>query len=131
MWSPPELTLPERRALAGGAKYVGSPEHKDGTWWGGPPQARQLPGGRIGRLRKQRTTVCPLTDAEDRRRATQWVRAAIGRGQYKFVQADQKYPKKLWYRAAGEIWFGLCINTQAGEYKGWPITEEERHAVFG
>lgn len=43
--------------------------------------------------------------------------------------SDMKRPRKVW--SPPEIWFGLCINTQAGEYKGWPITEEERHAVFG
>lgn len=127
----PALTLAQRRALARGASYVGSPEHKAGRWWGGLPRARGLPGGRVGRRGKQRTTVCPLTTEDDRRRATQWVRSAIERGQYKFVQADQTYPKKLWYRAAGRTWLGFCINTQAGEYKGWPVSEEERHAVFG
>ncbi len=51
--------------------------------------------------------------------------------QYKFVQADQVFPKKVWYKASGQVWFGYCINTQSGEYKGWPISEEERDAVFG
>ena len=126
-----ELTLPQRRALAREACYVGSPEHKDGNWWGGLPRARQLRGGGVGRPGKQRTTVCPLTAPEDQQRATRWVRTAIAEGQYKFVQADQKYPKRIWYRAAGTVWEGWCINTQAGEYKGWPIREEERDAIFG
>ena len=67
----------------------------------------------------------------DRAKATRWVREAIILGQYKFVEADQRFPKKIWYRADGKIWYGFCINTQSGQYKGWPIDEEERRAVFG
>ena len=59
------------------------------------------------------------------------VREAIILGQYKFVEADQRFPKKIWFRADGRIWYGFCINTQSGQYKGWPIDEEERRAVFG
>lgn len=28
------------------------------------------------------------------------------------------------------VWCGLCLNPAAGEYKGWPIEEDERRAVF-
>ncbi len=92
--------------------------------------ARQLLGGKVGRPGKQTTTVCPLTSQEDRDRATEWVRRAITRGQYKFSQADKDYPTKIWYADDGQIWFGRCINSQAGQYKGWPIEEEERRAIF-
>ena len=95
------------------------------------PAARQLPGGRVGRKGKQTTTICPLTNGRDRVRATGWVREALIRGQFKFVEADQHFPKKVWFRADGKIWYGFCINTQSGQYKGWPINEEERRAVFG
>ena len=82
------LSLGEREALAVRARYQGSSEHKAEKWWGGLPRARQLPGGRIGRRRKQVTTLCPLTTEEDRDRATAWVRQAIINGQYKFYEAD-------------------------------------------
>lgn len=126
----PALSEAQRRALAARARYEGSSEHKDKRWWGGLPAARQLPGGRVGRRGKQTTTVCPLTSMEDRDRATEWLRRAIRAGQYRFVEADQDFPKKVWCHERGQTWFGLCINTKSGEYKGWPIDEEERRAVF-
>lgn len=128
--APRQLTHGQRSELAAKATYVGSPEHKVQKWWDGRPEARQLPGGRVGRPGKQTTTVCPLTSQEDRDRATTWVRRAIMMDQCKFSQADKDYPKKIWYEEDGQIWFGRCINSQAGQYKGWPIDEEERRAIF-
>ena len=124
------LSLDERQDLAARARYIGSAEHKDKAWWGGLPKAKQLPGGKVGRRRKQKTTLCPLTSSDDKRRATQWVRSAIASGQYRFYEGDQDFPKKIWHRADGRIWYGLCVNQGQGEYKGWPIEEQEWHAVF-
>ena len=121
----PELAAEDRSALAIGARYVGSSEHKDRRWWGGLPRARQLPGGRIGRRRKQVTSVCPLTTPEDRDRATSWIQQAIAEGNYRFVEADQRYPKNVWIEVEGRFWFGACVNTAAGHYKGWPIAKRE------
>ena len=126
----PALSDSQRRALADRARYVGSAEHKDMRWWGGLPEARQLRGGRVGRHGKQTTTVCPLTSPEDRNRATGWLRSAIRAGQYRFVETDQDFPKKVWCHESGQAWFGLCVNTKSGEYQGWPIDEGERRAVF-
>lgn len=93
---------------------------------------RQLRGGRIGRPGKQRSTTCPLVDERDRERATEWVREAITRGNYRFVDDDQHFPKKIWFRDdSGQYWFGSCMNTASGEYKGWPIEESERDEIFG
>lgn len=92
--------------------------------------ARQLPGGRVGRRDKQTTTVCPLTTEQDRKLATSWLRKAIEVGQYRFREGDLEFPHKVWYEADGEIWFGLCINRESGEYKGWPIDEDERRGIF-
>ena len=126
------LTPKQRQALAASAQYTGSAEHKDRRWWGGLPRGRQLPGGRAGRVGKQKTTICPRTGDSDRERATEWVREAIKQGNYQFVQTDQKFPKKLWYRDdSGQYWFGYCINTASGEYKGWPIDESEHDEIFG
>ena len=71
----------EREALAVRARYQGSSEHKSKRWWGGLPKAKQLPGGKVGRRRKQQTTLCLLTTEKDRDRATVWVRQAIVNGQ--------------------------------------------------
>ena len=127
----PKLTNTQRRKLAGGASYAGSGEHKDQRWWGGQPKGRQLPGGRVGRRGRQTTTICPLTSDADRGRATKWVQRAIREGKYKFVEADKTYPKKIWIEVDEQIWFGFCINSESGEYKGWPIDEEERREIFG
>lgn len=127
----PDLSLADRRALAGRATYAGSPEHKDERWWGGLPMARQLPGGKVGRRRKRTTTLCPLTTEEERLQAVGWVRSAIANGQYRFFESDQDFPKKIWHRAAGKIWYGLICNPGKGEYKGWPIEDAEWREVFG
>ena len=133
----PKQTSVRRRSdaelvtLAATATYVGSPEHKERRWWGGIGMARQLPGGRLGRPGKQTTTVCPLVGEEDRDRAITWVQAAIRAGQCIFQQSDQRFPKKIWYEADGQVWMGLRVTDQLGEYKGWPISREERDAIFG
>ena len=121
----------ELATLAATATYVGSPEHKEQRWWGGVPRARQLPGGQLGRPGKPTTTVCPLVSRDDRDRATMWVRDAIQSGQCLFQRSDQKFPKKIWYEADGQVWMGMRVTDQLGEYKGWPISPEERDAVFG
>ena len=127
-----ELTSAQRRDLSARAQYTGSAEHKDRHWWHGLPRARQRPGGRLGRAGKQKTTVCPLTTERDRVRATEWVKDAIKRGNYLFVQDDQHFPKKIWYRDnSGQYWCGYCINTASGEYKGWPIEKSEFDEIFG
>lgn len=107
------------------ASYVGSSEHKDKRWWGGLPTS----GSR--RELTTLTTICPLTTGADRDRATRWIRQAIGSGQYKFVEGDRDFPKHVWHREPdGEVWYGRCSNRSKGEYKGWPINEDERREIF-
>ena len=72
-----------------------------------------------------------MTSDEDRRTATAWLRQAIRSGQYKFVRGDLDFPKHVWYRdETGKIWYGRCSNRESGEYKGWPIEEEEWRGIF-
>lgn len=128
--------LPERKPLTdeqiNAACYVGSPEHKEYAWWGGLPSAYVPPDGEASRPGKQQTTICPLTAESDRTKATGWVRAALRAGNVRFFEADQTFPKKIWYRDQdGQYWFGFCLNTAAGEYKGWPVDEEECVSIFG
>ena len=117
------LSLSERKELASRARYVGSCEHKDRRWWGGQPGA----GARRGRV----TTICPLTSEEDQLKATMWVQRAICAGQYKFVRNEGPFPRYVWYEeASGQLWKGRCFNPTSGEYKGWPIKEEEWRETF-
>lgn len=114
------------------ACYVGSEEHKSHRWWGGIPAAFVDEDGSASRAGKQQTTICPLTKDADRVRATVWVQAALVAGQAHFYEGDKDFPKHIWYQdQAGQIWFGFCINSVLGQYKGWPIEEDERVAIFG
>src|ERR1700712_1677694 len=115
------------------ACYVGSPEHKTKRWWGGLPGAFADENGFPSRPNREETTKCPLIFETDRDLATCWVQKALTAGQFRFFEADKDYPKKIWYRepTSGQWWFGLCINSIRGEYKGWPIDEDEYHEVFG
>ena len=38
---------------------------------------------------------------------------------------------KVWHDADGQTWIGYCVNRTTGDYKGWPIDDGERRAVFG
>jgi hypothetical protein len=118
-----------RRALASRARYVGSDEHKTERWWGGLP-ARYSKKRKPARYKKQKTTICPLTTEAERDIATGWVQAAIRAGHYEFFEGDQEFPKHLWHEIDGRRWFGFCINSAAGEYKGWPLEEDEPRAFF-
>jgi len=132
---PPQLPLrpPLPGAAIESARYVGSKEHKTQQWWDGLPGAYVNEDGEATRPGKQDTTICPLVTLADRDNATEWVQAALRNGQVKYVEADKDFPKKIWYQdgPGGPIWFGFCFNSVAGEYKGWPISEDERREIFG
>ena len=128
---PRPRTPAELRELAASATYVGSAEHKDVGWWGGLPRGRQLPGKRVGRRESRNTTICPLISRDDQEKATEWVRNAIQEGKCRFFFGDKRFPKKIWFEAEQTIWTGLCVNSELGQYKGWPSTREQRDAIFG
>ncbi len=131
----PAPKTPSTRDLAGLAKrarYVGSPEHKVVRWWGGLPEIKTGQDGRaLPRAKKQRTTICPLVDDADRERATEWVREAIKAGQVEFLEGGGDFPRYVWYEADGRGWEGRCVNAGTGDYKGWPMEEDELRARFG
>jgi hypothetical protein len=112
---------------------VGSAEHKTQRWWGGLPLGHIDESGVASRPKKQKTTICPLVEETDCQRATRWVQAALSAGQYRYLEGDKDFPKHVWYfeDQIGQLWRGFCFNTVLGEYKGWPIEEDERRAVFG
>jgi hypothetical protein len=123
---------PLRRELIRKATYVGSQEYKRYKWWGALPDAYDDEDATASKQGRQQTTICPLTTEEDRVAATGWVQAALTAGQMRFYEGDKDFPKHIWYRdKAGGLWFGFCVNSVLGHYKGWPIDEEERLAVFG
>jgi hypothetical protein len=78
------------------------------------------------------TTICPLVTALDRDMASDWVRTALKKGQFRYVEGDKSFPKKIWYRdQTDRVWFGFCTNSIAGQYKGWPIDESQRVEILG
>src|SRR2546425_8335758 len=91
----------ERVALAARASYLGSKEHKAKRWWGGLPAVRYDKEGKPVREKKEKTTICDLVTDEDRARATAWIRAAIERGQFEFLEGDQDFSKHVWDQAEG------------------------------
>jgi len=115
------------------ATYLGSAEHKSEWWWNGLPLARVGQAGTVTRPKKQRTTICPLVTEADRQKATLWVRAALCAGQYRYLEADKVFPGRVWYHQddTDQFWIGYCINTIQGQYKGWPVDEDEIIAIFG
>ena len=116
--------------LAGAAKYVGSREHKRGRWWGGQGRAPG-PGGGLHRPKKQLTTVCPLNTLEDQVKATHWIREAISAGRFSFVEGDKRFPKHVWHEDTdGRTWIGRCVNSEQGEYKGWPAAAPDDVAAL-
>lgn len=113
-------------------KYVGSPEHKDRRWWGGQPEAWVNERGVATRPGRQLTTICPLVAEQDRDRATIWVQQALTIGQFRYREGDNDFPWQIWYQdPGGQLWMGQCVNSVLGEYKGWPINEEQKIEVFG
>lgn len=122
------LSAPEINA----ACYAGSKEHKAERWWGGLPGARVGKDGKAKRPKKLRTSICWLVKDGDRKRASNWVRDALKRGQSRFYEGDKRYPKHIWYKDKdGQFWFGFLINSGQGSYKGWPVEEDEKVETFG
>jgi len=115
------------------ATYVGSAEHKNRRWWGGLPGAWVNPQGQVRRPKSQLTTICPLAAPADRDMASGWVRAALGEGQFKWYEGDKDFPHFIWYQEpdTDRFWIGRVVNGIAGEYKGWPISRQERDEIFG
>lgn len=122
-YTPPPADVQE---LAEAAQYVGSPEHKRGGWWGGKGRPLGADGALAPRPKKQLTSICPLHTEEDHATATNWVRQAISKGCFRFVEGDKRFPKHIWHVGAdGQGWQGRCINSVQGHYKGWPARPED------
>ena len=126
---PARCRLPSKvdlQAIAAEATYIGSNEHKMGRWWDGTGGARLGADGQASRPKKLLTTLCPLNTKEDRDKATHWIRQAIVRQQFLFVEGDQRFPKHVWYEDdSGAGWIGRCTNSVQGWYKDWPARRKE------
>lgn len=99
------------RDVAANVRYVGSGEHKSFPSFAGPPK-----------LRSDASKCDPsLSDAAE---LTGWLRQGIARG---WVGAPWEggYPRYVWHRAEAGGYEGRLVNSGAGEYKGYPLNEDE------
>lgn len=103
----PEFDLAD---LAEKVTYVVSPEHKDYLTSAGP-----------GRLRSD-ASACPRgLDFDD---VLQWLRDAVREGQLS-AQVEGDFPRYAWRRVEGQIYEARLSNSVLGQYKGYPIQDEE------
>ena len=102
-------------ALAAKVSYVISPEHKD-----------YLTAAGIGRLRSD-ATPCPR--GLDFDEVLSWLRAAFGAGNVS-ADLDGVFPKYAWARVDGRVYEARLSNSGLGQYKGYPITDDEAPRWF-
>ena len=78
-----------------------------------------------------------MVTTRERDIATGWVRTAISSGQFDRADWRNGFPRRIWYRDGdGKFWYGFLTNqgdgpSPRGQYKGWPIEEDEWREIFG
>lgn len=105
---PPDVNL---SALASRTSYVGSPEHKSFPSFAGPP-----------RLRADASKCDP--NLKDPEQITEWLRAAITAGNFSSLW-EGDFPRYVWHREGGLVYEGRLVNRQLGQYKGYPLRQDE------
>ena len=105
-------TEDQRQWAAARATYRGSPEHKTA------PSAAGAFHPKAG------NSLCPPELANAQPELTQWLRAAIAAGRAGAPLLGG-FPRHAWARHE-EQWFEARLTNEGnGEYKGWPIDEDE------
>jgi hypothetical protein len=55
---------------------------------------------------------------------TTWLREAFDKGAVSgYFQGE--FPRYVWYRLDNQVFEGMLVNKESGEYKGYPIDEFE------
>jgi hypothetical protein len=98
--------------LAMHVRYVGSPEHKDIPSFAGSPRPRSD------------ASICDRALAQDRKKVQNWLVQAISNGQVGEIW-EGKYPRYVWYQDGTVLYEGRLVNREQGEYKGYPLSDEE------
>lgn len=101
-----------RQQLAGKVRYVGSAEHKRHPSFAGPPAPRAT------------ASLCDPSFANQQEMLTRWLREAIEQGQFS-RNWDGDFPRNAWIRKDGIVYEARLVNQGSGEYKGWPLEQEE------
>lgn len=121
------LSLPERQALAGGARYVGSPHHTDVPKYGSPSSPRHgfltLEQAEESGLKNPACLVCPRKWVRRQGDATRVVTDAIEKGTFIPEGAGQK-PSILWARDPDDprIVYEAKLCSPPDGYKAYPLT---------
>lgn len=97
--------------LAARASYVGSPEHKTYPSFAGP-----------ARLRADASKCDPRLG--DRAELTGWLREAIAGGQVG-APWEGDFPRYVWHRKDNTVYEGRLVNSELGQYKGYPLQPAE------
>lgn len=98
-------------AVAQGARYVGSSEHKSFPSFAGPPK-----------LRADASKCDP--QLRDPRVLTAWLRAGVEAGQIG-APWEGRFPRYVWYHAKDVYYEARLVNRITGTYKGYPIQASE------
>jgi hypothetical protein len=96
-------------ALPDRVRYVGSAEHK------------RFPSA-AGRPRADASKCDP--DIKEMDEPTRWLRDGIGRGWFGSLW-EGGFPRDVWCRDGDQCYQARLMNKVLGEYKGWPISEQE------
>ena len=108
--SPPAGT--DLRALAKTARYVGSPEHKNGPSFAGQPRPRAD------------ATICDPSLADSQQQLTDWLRAAIAAGRVGHPW-EGEFPRYVWHKQGDIVYEARLVNRAGGQYKGYPLEPDE------
>jgi len=100
-----QMSGDQRARAAAVAIYAGSPAHK-----------------LIHSLND--STPCPKDLEHSQTRLTEWVRAAIAAGAAGGMM-EGDFPRYVWYRDGERAFEGRLTNRALGEYKGYPIDNDE------
>ena len=107
-----KLSPLELVALSEVVKYVGSPEHKDAPSFVGMPKPRAD------------ASICDRALGQDRVKVQKWLQTAVARGWVGELR-DGRFPRYVWYRDGDVVYEGRLVNQQRGEYKGYPLNNDE------
>ncbi len=91
--------------------YVGSSEHKSYPSFAGPPK-----------LRSDASKCDPALG--DQSQLTAWLRAAVASGDFG-APWEGGFPKYVWYRDGQQWYEARLTNREQGEYKGYPLKQDE------
>jgi hypothetical protein len=105
---PPGIDL---EAIISRVTYVGSGEHKTFPSFAGPPHPRADASKCDPRLADQDKLTC-------------WLQQAIREGRTG-GQWNGDFPRYIWHRSEGVPYEARLVNPELGQYKGYPLAQDE------